>query len=106
MWPHVAPEAHAYVQGFPFALLGINITKWALDLMHEGALNAIAVKRGSLVDAVEKWYIGTFYFFEKQWRARPCAIPELGFRISTTEKHAKEKVNAMLALARGKRTSR
>lgn len=94
------------VQGFPFALLGINITKWALDLVASGALNGVAVKRSSLVDAVEKWYIGTFYYFEKQWRSKPCPMPSLGFRISDTEKHAKEKVTAMVNLARHRRTSR
>lgn len=94
------------VQGFPFALLGINITKWALDLVESGALNGIAVKRASLVDTVEKWYIGTFYLFEKQWRSKPCPMPKLGFRISATEKHAKEKVNAMVSLAQSRRTSR
>lgn len=90
---------------FPFALLGINITKWALDLMESGALNVVAMKRASLIDAVEKWYIGTFFYFERQWRHKPCSIPNLGFRISATEKHAKEKVNAMVNLARSRRTS-
>jgi hypothetical protein len=93
------------MQGFPFALLGINITKWALDLVASGALNGVAVKRGSLLDAVEKWYIGTFYFFAKQWRSKPCPMPRLGFRISATEKHAKDKVTAMVSMARSKRCS-
>jgi hypothetical protein len=99
-------EGDGVMQGFPFAILGINITKWALDLVASGALNAVAIKRASLVDAVEKWYIGTFYFFEKQWRSQPCSMPHLGFRISATEKHAKEKVTAMVNLAKHKRISR
>ena len=74
--------------------------------MADGALNGIALKRGSLVDAVEKWYIGTFYYFEKQWRARPAGMQDLGHRIKATEKHAKDKVTAMVNLARGRRASR
>jgi hypothetical protein len=92
-----------HVQEFPFALVSINISKWALDLAAAGALNAAAARRASLVDTVEKWYIGTFYHFEALWLARPATAADIGDRIAMLERHAKAKAPAMIDLAR-KRT--
>jgi hypothetical protein len=88
------------MQAFPFALVSLNITKWSLDLIAAGKFHAMALKRNTLVDTCEKWYIGTFYQFHQLWLKRPGTILEVGVRMTTLEKTAKAKLPAMLSLAK------
>lgn len=85
------------MQGFPFALVSIHISKWAADLLDRGHLNRAAISCGNMVEACDKWYVGTFYKFCADWVRRPGTVQEISGRMLALEKLSKKRVSVMIA---------
>jgi hypothetical protein len=64
---------------FPFAPLGINVTKAALKALRLGHLNATANSLGSVWDALDRFYVGAWIEFFVRWRDGKCTMKSSGF---------------------------
>lgn len=84
------------MQGFPFALVSIHISKWASDLLDAGQLNEAAIRCGNMIEACDKWYIGTFYKFCLAWLRKPPPLLDMSTRMSAFEKLSKKRVSTMI----------
>lgn len=89
----------AHIQGFPFALVSINITKWAIDAMQQGKLNAVAAKRHSMVEACNLFHVGAMYKFFWSWSQRGGTILDVGTRLPGLEARCKRYPAATIAAA-------
>eukprot|EP00892_Ulva_mutabilis_P008223 jgi/Ulvmu1/5773/UM025_0027.1 len=83
--------------GFPFALVSIHISKWASDLLGDGLLNEAAIRFGNMVEACDKWYVGTFYKFCLAWLRKPVPLQDISARMHAFEKASKKHVAGMIA---------
>jgi hypothetical protein len=77
------------VQEFPFALVSINITRWAVDMLELGKLNSIARKNNNVMKACDLFHRGACYLFYRSWSKQGGNILELGVRLSGLERSAK-----------------
>lgn len=84
------------MQGFPFALVSIHISKWAADLLDAGLLNRAAISCGNMVEACDRWFVGTFYRFCLDWVRKPLPLQEMSGRMQSLEKLSKKRVAAMI----------
>lgn len=84
------------VQGFPFALVSIHISKWVADLLDAGLLNRAAITCGNMVEACDRWYVGTFYRFSVDWGRKPLPVQEMSGRMQWLEKLSKKRIAAMI----------
>ena len=64
---------------FPFAPLGINVTKAALKALRLGRLNAAANACGSVWDTIDRFYKGAWIEFFVRWRDGRCTMAQSGF---------------------------
>lgn len=85
------------VQGYPFALVSIHISKWASDLLSAGQLNEAAIRCGNMIEACDKWYVGTFYKFALAWMRKPVPLQDITARMHAFERLSKKRVDAMIA---------
>ena len=74
------------MQEFPFALVSINITRWAVDLLESSKLNTHARKLNSAARACDLFYIGAMYKFFLGWAKKPGSIFDVGVQLSALEK--------------------
>jgi hypothetical protein len=78
--------ADVHVQAFPFALVSINLSKWAIDALVGGKLNGVAIKRSSMIEACNLFHVGSFYKFYQAWARQGGTILDIGVCISALEK--------------------
>lgn len=72
------------------ALICINITRWAIDLLEAGKLNTSARKLNNTVRACDLFVIGSVYKFYKAWGKRGGGtILDVGVQMSVLEKSVK-----------------
>jgi hypothetical protein len=88
-----------YVQAFPFVLVSINVSKWAIDAMANGKLNGIATRRNSMVEACNLFHVGSFYQFYHAWGQTGGTELDLGVRLSAMEKNCVRNPSATVARA-------
>ena len=63
--PHPTPPSSF---GFPLAVVSINATKWAMDVIRSGALNRLAIRHRSMERAAALFQAGAVYTFVDKWR--------------------------------------
>ncbi|KAI1701196.1 ELMO/CED-12 family domain-containing protein [Ditylenchus destructor] len=66
------------LQGFPFAVVGLNWTQMILERVKRGKLNHLATKENSFISCVNGIYRGCFIVFLKFWKTRKCTIADFG----------------------------
>lgn len=89
-----------HVQGFPLALVCINVTSWAISLLAAGKLNAAARQLNNAVRACDLFVIGAVYKFYKAWVKRGGGtILDVGVQMSIIEKDAKSSPGRAVAAA-------
>ncbi|KAI1707816.1 ELMO/CED-12 family domain-containing protein [Ditylenchus destructor] len=66
------------LQGFPFAVVGLNWTQMILERVKRGKLNHLATKENSFISCVNGIYRGCFITFLKFWKTRKCTIADFG----------------------------
>ena len=91
--------AHA-LQGFPFALVSMNVTRWALDLLESGKLNAASKKLDNAARACDLFHVGCMYIFAKGWAQRSGGtILDVGVQLSAMEKRVNKSPGVAVAAA-------
>eukprot|EP01023_Acetabularia_acetabulum_P017037 TRINITY_DN18451_c0_g1_i2.p1 TRINITY_DN18451_c0_g1~~TRINITY_DN18451_c0_g1_i2.p1 ORF type:complete len:227 (+),score=20.65 TRINITY_DN18451_c0_g1_i2:255-935(+) len=95
---------HAH-HGFPFSVLGINITKWSLSALKSqkysrkflGSKNC-----GNLVQGFNLFYCGAFYEFFRQWVEGECTMDKAGFVIKRVGDYVQKNVNKTIGISKVK----
>lgn len=87
------------MQEFPFALVSINISRWALDSLESRRLSPACRKAKSAAKATDLFHTGAMYTFAKGWRANPGSIFDVGVQLSALEKAFKKRPEAAVAAA-------
>lgn len=65
-------------QEFPLAVVAMNVTKWSLQVLRSGELNAAANKSQKLIQEFNKFYVGVFYFFYGHWVEKQATMRDSG----------------------------
>ena len=67
------------VQGFPFAVVSLNCTQWALRALRSGALNEEANRRGSVLSALNACYAGELFYLYVVWFEDDKTMADSGY---------------------------
>ncbi|MEW5299133.1 MAG: hypothetical protein WDW36_002177 [Sanguina aurantia] len=89
------------VHEFPLAIVSLNITKWTLQALREGLLTQDANARGSVIEAVQDFYVGTFRTFFAAWRDGGKTMAQSGYVLREVEALAKRQACAMIQASAG-----
>lgn len=84
------------VQEFPLAIVGMNITKWVLQVLQQGKLDATAAREGSVAVAADQFMIGCWHLMYSKWKASHGTMTEAGYLMKAIEKQATSDVRATL----------
>lgn len=66
-------------QHFPFAVMSMNISQIALQVLREGLLNNLIHQEQSALSALNHFYFGTFLAFYKVWTQEKKTIIDTGY---------------------------
>ena len=88
-------SVHEY-QNFPLAVVSINVTSWALEALRRNLLNAAIRDCGSVLDAMNRFHVGTMYEFYLVWKRGHESMRTSGFVLRNLEELAKKDVARML----------
>jgi hypothetical protein len=91
------------VQGFPMAIVSINITKWVLTAARDGALAAAAAGGGAedgLWRASVAMLAGCWYELHRRWVAGGKTMAESGLVLKELQGHCMGRVAAMVKRGR------
>jgi len=97
----MAAAAQDGTAGFPLAVVSINATKWAMDALRQGRLNALALRHGSVARVAALFHAGAVYEFVARWRAGGHTMLQSGFVMKEMEAHAKANPADMVGRALG-----
>ena len=81
------------------ALVSINITRWAADMLEAGKLNALIRGSVSAADAAALFHRGAMFHFYKAWSKEGGSILDLGNLLSVMEGSTKKQAAKMLTEA-------
>ena len=87
-------------QEFPLATLSINVTGIALQALRFGLLHAYAERKGSVVKALNDYYVGVFYRFHEVWTLGGKTMNDSGWVIKELREWALEGKNVANVLGR------
>lgn len=84
---------------FPFAIVCINVTVWAIKLIRGNAMNKQANKMKSMFDATKWFHAGTMYEFFRLWKSRGGTMKQSGMILKELEKRARSSIIDMVNLS-------
>jgi len=67
--------------GFPFAAVAINLTKVTLHALRIGSLIPECNARREVLPVLNRFFVGAFFEYYKQWRTKKMTIHSGGFHI-------------------------
>ncbi|KAL3863161.1 hypothetical protein ACJMK2_004930 [Sinanodonta woodiana] len=77
-------------QNFPFCVMGINITRIALQTLREEGLNRECNKSKSVLNTVNDFYVGTYLHMYEIWKGQSRTISDSGHVLREVEIFAKK----------------
>ncbi|OQR67256.1 ELMO domain-containing protein 3-like [Tropilaelaps mercedesae] len=76
-------------QNFPFAIMGINMTKIALESLREECLNKICSQRRCVLPVLNDFYVGTYLIMFLSWTKHAATIHDTGYIMQEVKKFVK-----------------
>lgn len=88
--------SHHPTQNFPFAVMGINMTRIVLQTLREEKLNRELNKRRDVMGITNEFYVGVFLHVYEAWVKEKVTIEHSGWVLKGTENLAKKKPRLIL----------
>ncbi|XP_022654424.1 ELMO domain-containing protein 3-like isoform X3 [Varroa jacobsoni] len=76
-------------QNFPFAVMGINMTKIVLESLREDCLNRICNERQGVLPVLNDFYVGTYLIMFLSWTKHAATVYDTGYIMQEVAKFAK-----------------
>ena len=84
--------------GFPFAVVSLNATKWALEALRAGGLNEEANRAGSVLKALGRAYAGGLYKLYQVWKGGGKTMQHSGFVLKEVQTWVSNNAGAAIDL--------
>ena len=87
--------SRAEADGFPFAVVSINVTRWAMNCVRNGSMNAAMNKAGAVMDVANALYAQAMIGFGHAWKAGGHSMKTSGYFMKEYEKIVSKKAKSM-----------
>ncbi|XP_028968545.1 ELMO domain-containing protein 3 [Galendromus occidentalis] len=86
-----------HVQNFPFAVMGINMTKIALEALREDCLNKLCNRRRCVAPVLNDFYVGTYLIMFLSWQKSAATVSDTGHILQEVAKFVKASPSVVIS---------